>query len=236
MGSDTLEENAERNRTWWSGEERTDRRRVLFDAMDAKYDEIITDTFGSALDIGSGSGGVTSILLNKGFRVVASDVNGDALNLIPDTHKRGALYRVVADVLGDNRWYLDNIDIVTMHHVLHLFDDEQLAHAIREVSSCHRFVFDFTNSRSLYSWWIKKRGLHGEPTRSHDFEVVEELLEFYGFKIHRVYGFGVIPQISWGANWHVPLVPRWLTKLSLWTLDILWPKSGTMVMIDARRV
>lgn len=215
---------------WWENER--DPRTIIFKALhDYVWGRIPFAQSGDrALDVGFGRGTITRMLVEKGYRVTAVDINKEFCYRL-----RGALPQVQvihADISKIH--FTRRYRVTTCIEVLENLRPWKLRKTLENLwYATDLLLADISNKRSMHARWVERRGWKNPFVHLYDPDEFNKLLEKVGFRIIHRRGIGVMTPITLFEGFRVTLVPRGLVRL-VNRVDRWFPRNCHIYYVEAR--
>ena len=113
-------------------------------------------TPGRALDIGAGFGNETKVLLKRGFEVVASDINPEAVTYLQKVARRNHKLTAIQQSLPEIP--PGEFDLISCEMVLHFLDENDVHRAVTGVQNSTR-----TGGLNVISTYIDSKSIKNDP-------------------------------------------------------------------------
>lgn len=127
-------------------------RRMYQKALMVLQEQVPLDKYGTALDIGCGTGALASVLDEKGLQVTGVDAAAGMLAVAREKTQAHDVSYLQADVLAGLPFADDAFDVSFASFVAHGLEPDQRAALYRELARVSRervFLYDYNGKRSL---------------------------------------------------------------------------------------
>lgn len=163
----------------------------------------------TAIDIGSGKGTILNYLVQKGYEVVALELDSALSSRLKWRFPTANVIR--ADV---RRAELHGVfDLVTCIELTQNLTKEELSNLVLRLSKVgKRLLINISNPHSFHGCWTNYRGFRADFVTEHTIEELEELLARAGFRIFHRRGIGLLTPITLYPSFRVKLFPTCLAR------------------------
>lgn len=207
-----------------------DPRNLIFDALNEHVRGRIPPGHGRvALDVGCGKGRITRMLLERGYRVTALDVNERFVDAISRAFPGVRAYR--ADISEDP--LDDDYDLITCIEVAQNLPLLRLISALTNMTyHCERLFISISNLNSAHTRYIALRGWIAPFVHLYAPWEIELLLRWAGFRITHRRGFGLLTPVTLLRGFRGPVVPRWMARTVNRLLDPYFPECCHLYYVE----
>lgn len=215
---------------WW-GNPRDPRNPVF-----AKLNKLVADRtpegYGRrALDLGSGSGSIVRILLEKGYDVTSVEIRQAATEQLRAKFPNA---RIIQANL--NEWQPDSsYDLVTMMQLTQNFTPAELLALLKKVRAITpRLIINANTANSLQGRWVTWRKFKAPFVHLYRVRDFENILREAGFE-HITYrtGVGFLMPITLLNNFRVQLIPSAIVHAVNHIIDPRFPRACALYYVEA---
>src|SRR5215831_19049044 len=214
---------------WW--ENPKDPRNVVFEALNDVVRCLLPDGRGKrALDIGSGRGRIVSYLLEKGYDVVAVELNEEFVRALRERFP--AVHVIHSDF--ETAPLEGKFDLVTAIEVIQNIERDRLHGFFEKIAGVTDRVFlNISNTRSLHGAWLTARGFRMDFVYHYSSHQICDVLRDAGFQVAQARGIGFLTPITLYSGFRGKIIPEGIARFMNRHLDPLLPRWCHLYFVEA---